>query len=201
MKKTMWLLGALMVSAAAGYAQESRQDVSISGTVAFAPQITGNSVQKDTSMTIGGLASYRYMLTPRSALEINYGYQQNTQYYQVFGKKNGGIHVLQQEFSGAYVFNLNFKNFNPFLEAGPGAMIFLPLKDAGTSDLDAKRNTNVGALFGGGVAYELSPSFDIRVEYRGFLVKTPNFSLPGNVFNTNRYEVISTPSIGVAYHF
>jgi opacity protein-like surface antigen len=201
MKKTMWLLGALMVSAAAGYAQESRQDVSISGTVAFAPQITGNSVQKDTSMTIGGLASYRYMLTPRSALEINYGYQQNTQYYQVFGKKNGGIHVLQQEFSGAYVFNLNFKNFNPFLEGGPGAMIFLPLKDAGTSDLDAKRNTNVGALFGGGVAYELSPSFDIRVEYRGFLVKTPNFSLPGNVFNTNRYEVISTPSIGVAYHF
>ena len=201
MKKTMWLLGALMVSAAAGYAQESRQDVSISGTVAFAPQITGNSVQKDTSMTIGGLASYRYMLTPRSALEINYGYQQNTQYYQVFGKKNGGIHVLQQEFSGAYVFNLNFKNFNPFLEAGPGAMIFLPLKDAGTSDLDAKRNTNVGALFGGGVAYELSPSFDIRVEYRGFLVKTPNFSLPGNVFNTNRYEVISTPSNGVAYHF
>ena len=201
MKKTMLLLGALMISAAAGYAQESRQDVSISGTVAFAPQITGNSVQKDTSMTIGGLASYRYMLTPRSALEINYGYQQNTQYYQVFGKKNGGIHVLQQEFSGAYVFNLNFKNFNPFLEGGPGAMIFLPLKDAGTSDLDAKRNTNVGALFGGGVAYELSPSFDIRVEYRGFLVKTPNFSLPGNVFNTNRYEVISTPSIGLAYHF
>jgi len=201
MKKTMLLLGALLLSAAAGYAQESRQDVSISATVPFAPQVTGNSVQKNTSMTIGGLASYRYMLTPRSALEINYGYQQNTQYYQVFGKKNGGIHVLQQEFSGAYVFNLNFKNFNPFLEAGPGAMIFLPLKDAGTSDLDAKRNTNVGALFGGGVAYELSPSFDIRVEYRGFLVKTPNFSLPGNVFNTNRYEVISTPSIGLAYHF
>jgi outer membrane immunogenic protein len=201
MKKTMLLLGALMVSAAAGYAQESRQDVSLSGTVAFAPQITGNSVQKNTSMTIGGLASYRYMLTPRSALEVNYGYQQNTQYYQVFGKKNGGIHTLQQEISGAYVFNLNFKNFNPFLEGGPGAIIFSPLKDAGTSDLDARRNTNIGALFGGGVAYELSPSFDIRAEYRGFFVKTPNFSLPGAVFNTNRYEVISTPSIGVAYHF
>jgi outer membrane immunogenic protein len=201
MKKTMLLLGALMVSAAAGYAQESRQDVSISGSVPFAPQITGNSVQKNTSMTIGLVASYRYMLTPRSALEVNYGYQQNTQYYQVFGKKNGGIHVLQQEISGAYVFNLNFKNFSPFLEGGPGAMIFTPLKDAGTSNLDAKQNTNIGALFGGGVAYELSPSFDIRVEYRGFLVKTPNFSLPGNVFNTNRYEVISTPALGVAYHF
>lgn len=201
MKKTMLLLGALMISAAAGYAQESRQDVSISGTISFAPEITGNSVQKNTSMTLGGLASYRYMLTPRSALEFNYGYQQNTQYYQVFGKKNGGIHTLQQEFSGAYVFNLNFKNFNPFFEGGPGAVIFDPLKDSGTSDLDAKRNTNVGALFGAGVAYELSPSFDIRIEYRGFLVKTPNFSLPGNVFNTNRYEVLSTPAVGIAYHF
>ena len=29
MKKTMLLLGALMLSAAAGYAQESRQDVSV----------------------------------------------------------------------------------------------------------------------------------------------------------------------------
>jgi opacity protein-like surface antigen len=201
MKKTMLLLGALMASAAAGYAQESRQDASISATVPFAPQITGNSVQKNTSVTLGLLASYRYMLTPRSALEVNYGYQQNTQYYQVFGKKNGGIHTLQMEFSAAYVFNLNFKRFNPFLEAGPGLMIFSPLQDAGTSDLDAKRNSNVGALFGGGVAYELSPSWDIRVEYRGFLVKTPTFSLPGNTFNTNRYEVISTPSLGVAYHF
>jgi outer membrane immunogenic protein len=201
MKKTMLLLGALMVSAAAGYAQESRQDVSLSGTASFAPQITGNSVQKNTSMTIGGLASYRYMLTPRSALEINYGYQQNTQYYQVFGRANGGIHVLQQEFSGAYVFNLNFKNFNPFLEAGPGAIIFSPLKDAGTTNLDAKQNTSIGVLFGGGVAYQLSPSFDIRAEYRAFLVKTPNFGIPNNIFNTNRYEIVSTPSIGIAYHF
>jgi opacity protein-like surface antigen len=201
MKKTMLLLGALMLSAAAGYAQESRQDLSVSGSAAFAPQVTGNSVQKNTSMTIGLVASYRYMLTPRSALEVNYGYQQNTQYYQVFGKKSGGIHTLQQEISGAYVFNLNFKNFNPFLEAGPGAMIFSPLKDAGTSDLDARQTTAIGALVGGGVAYELSPSFDIRAEYRAFLVKTPNFGLPGAVFNTNRYEVISTPSIGIAYHF
>jgi outer membrane immunogenic protein len=201
MKKTMLLLGALMFFAAAGYAQESRQDVSVSATAAFAPQITGNSVQKNTSMTMGLLASYRYMLTPRSALEVNYGYQQNTQYYQVFGRANGGIHTLQQEFSGAYVFNLNYKRFNPFFEAGPGAMIFNPLKDSGTTNLDAKRNTNIGLLFGAGVAYELSPSWDIRAEYRGFLVKTPNFSLPGNIFNTNRYEVLSTPSLGVAYHF
>jgi outer membrane immunogenic protein len=40
MKKTMLLLGALMLTAAAGYAQESRMDASVSGTAAFAPQLT-----------------------------------------------------------------------------------------------------------------------------------------------------------------
>jgi opacity protein-like surface antigen len=201
MKKTIVLLGALILSAAAGYAQESRQDVSISATGNFAPVITGNSVQKSTSMTLGFLASYRYMLTPRSALELNYGYAQNTQYYRVFGVSEGGIHTLQHEISGAYVYGLNFKNFNPFVEAGVGAMIFYPLKDEGTFQLDVKKNTNIGGLFGGGLAYEISPSFDIRAEYRGFLVKTPDYSLPGDLFKTNRYEIISSPSIGIAYHF
>lgn len=197
----MLLLGALLLSGATGYAQESRQDVSISATAPIAPQITGNSVQTNTSLTLGALLSYRYMLTPRSALEANYGYQQNTHYYIVSGKLQGGIHTVQSEFSVAYVYNLNFKRFNPFLEAGPGAMLFDTVNDAGTTVLDAKNQTSIGALVGAGVAYELSPSFDIRAEYRGFIVKTPTFSLPGNTFNTNRYELLSTPAIGIAYHF
>jgi outer membrane immunogenic protein len=199
MKKTMLLLGALMLSAAAGNAQESRQDVSISASAVFAPQINAIGIQKNTSMTLGFVASYRYMLTPRSALELNYGYAQNTQYYFVSGKSQGGIHTLQSEISGAYVFNMNFKKFNPFLEGGPGAMIFHPILDAGTSQIDAKQNTEVGGLFGGGVAYEISPSFDIRAEYRGFVVKTPDFGISN--FKTNRYEILSSPSIGIAYHF
>jgi outer membrane immunogenic protein len=201
MKKTMLLLGALLLCGATGYAQESRQDFSISATAPIAPQITGNSVQTNTSLTLGALLSYRYLLTPRSALEANYGYQQNTHYYIVSGKLKGGIHTVQSEFSVAYVYNLNFKRFNPFLEAGPGAMLFDTVNDAGSTVLDAKNQTGIGGLVGAGVAYELSPSFDIRAEYRGFIVKTPNFSLPGNPFNTNRYELLSTPAIGIAYHF
>jgi outer membrane immunogenic protein len=49
------------------------------------------------------------------------------------------------------------------------------------------------------VAYELSPSFDIRAEYRGFLGKTPNFGITD--FSVNRYRVNSQAAIGVAYHF
>jgi outer membrane immunogenic protein len=200
MKKTMLLLGALLLTGAAGHAQESRQDVSISATVPIAPEIIGNAVQRTSSKTLGFVASYRYMLTPRSALEANYGYQQLTHYSVDSGKFQGGVHVVQSEISVAYVYNLNFKRFNPFLEAGPGAMLFDTVNDSGSSVFDAKNQTAIGGLFGAGVAYELSPSFDIRAEYRGFVVKTPDFGLT-STFNANRYELLSTPAIGIAYHF
>ena len=51
------------------------------------------------------------------------------------------------------------------------------------------------------MAYELSPSFDVRLEYRGFLMKAPDFGYANGAFKTNRYYVLMTPSLGVAYHF
>jgi outer membrane immunogenic protein len=197
MKKTM-LLGALMLMAVAGYAQESRQDASVSAIGVFGPQVNGNAVQMNTTGTVGFLGSYRYMLTPRSALELNYGFAQYSTAYQT-SFVTTRVHTRQQEISGAYVYNMNFRNFNPFLEAGVGGMIFTPIRDSRTTQLDTKQNTNIGGLFGGGVAYELSPSFDIRVQYRGFVVKAPDFG--STDLKTNRYQVISMPALGVAYHF
>jgi len=201
MKKTI-LLGGMMLIAAAGYAQESRQDVSISGFELIGQKVNGTGgVFEQQTLTSGGLVSYRYLLTPHSGLELNYSYAKNTMYFQCCGNSTENpIKVRQQEVTAAYVFGLTFKRYNPFLEAGGGGLFFSPLL-YGTYTLDAKRNTSIGGLFGGGVAYEISPSFDIRAEFRGFVVKTPDFKLPGDRFKTNRYEVISMPTIGVAYHF
>jgi opacity protein-like surface antigen len=196
--KKMMLLAALILSAASGYGQESRQDVSVSGMGLFGPDVTGNAVHMTQSVAPGFLASYRYMLTPRSALEVNYSFAQNSINYST-SFLTGQVHTRQQEITGAYVYNLNFRNFNPFAEVGVGGLIFTPIHDYQSTSFDTKQNTNIGALFGAGVAYELSPSFDIRAEYRGFLVKSPNFGLDN--FKTNRYEVISMPALGVAYHF
>jgi outer membrane immunogenic protein len=200
MKKTM-LLCALVLTAMTAFGQESRQDVSFSLFGLVGPDVTGNAVHMSTTTTGGALVSYRYLLTPRSGLEMNYGFAQNSEKYVTSFIPNGRIHTRNQEVTGAYVYNMTFKKLNPFAELGVGALIFSPIKDFGTNNLDAKQNTNIGALFGAGIAYEISPSFDIRVEYRGFLVKAPDFSLSNSDFKTNRYEVVSTPAIGVAYHF
>ena len=199
MKKTM-LLGVLMLSAAAGYAQESRQDVSFSGTGIFGPTVHGaGNVQQSMTGALGLLLSYRYMVTPRSALEANYSFAQDNQKYFVSFEPNARIHSRQQEATVAYVYSLNLKRFSPFAEVGVGTLIFTPVLDNGTNLLGTKSSKGVAGLFGGGLAYELSPSFDIRVEYRGFVTKTPSFGIDN--FNANRYEVLSMPVVGVAYHF
>jgi opacity protein-like surface antigen len=206
MKKMMVFAG-LLALATVAFAQESRQDLSLSGEAIGGPQVYGNTVTNTSTWGGGFLASYRYMLTPRSALEGNYGWAHNAQKFSTstLGAPppagNGGnhVHTRQQEFSAAYVYTRNYRNYNPFAEIGVGAMMFSPLQDFGTQIPDLKRTTSVGGLAGLGLAYELSPSFDIRAEYRGFFAKAPTFGFA--TINTNRYEWFSMPSIGIAYHF
>jgi opacity protein-like surface antigen len=201
MKKMMVFVGLLFLATAA-FAQESRQDISLSGIAVADPQVYGNTVTQTSTISGGFLASYRYMVTPRSALEVNYGWAHNSQKFStgVLGYYSPVyVHTRQQEMTGAYVYTRNYRNFNPFVEIGIGALIYTPLSDYGTQQLDLKQNTNVGGLAGAGLAYEISPSFDIRLEYRGFLAKAPTFNSP--TFKTNRYEWSSIPAIGIAYHF
>jgi len=122
MKKTM-LLGVLMLSAAAGYAQESRQDVSFSGTGIFGPRYMARNVQQSMTGALGLLLSYRYMVTPRSALEANYSFAQNDQKYDVSYepyarstracRSDGGLRLQPQP-----------ETLQPFAEVGVGTLIF-----------------------------------------------------------------------------
>jgi opacity protein-like surface antigen len=200
MKKIALLV--LMVAAClpAARAQESRQDISLSGTALIEPfRASSTTVQVNSTPAYGALASYRFMLTPTSALEANYGvtYQNSIGYYA--NPTHYKILTRTQEISGAYVRSFVFKNWNPFVEGGPGAFIFLPIRNSGTTNLDVKQQVDVGGIFGAGFAYEISPSFDIRAEYRGWVTKVPTFGDPQ--FTTNRWYVISNPVVGVAYHF
>ena len=140
------------------------------------------------------------MLTPTSAFEANYWMTyENSIHYVISNTNHYMVNTRTQEISGAYVRSFVFKNFNPFVEAGPGAFIFLPIRNSGTTSLDVKQQTEVGGIYGAGFAYEISPSFDIRAEYRGWVTKVPTFG--DAQLTTNRWYNISNPVIGVAYHF
>jgi outer membrane immunogenic protein len=206
MKKIALIAFLLAVCVAAGRAQESRQDVSISGMGLVEPFIASSTnVQVNSTTAYGGLASYRFMLTPSSAVEGNYGitYQNKITYHEPnFGPRGITILTRNQEISAAYVRTFYFHKFNPFVEGGPGVMIFLPIVNSGTTVLGAKQQVGVGGMYGAGFAYEISPSFDIRAEFRSFVTKVPNFGNPGGYkFDTNKWYNIYTPVVGVAYHF
>jgi outer membrane immunogenic protein len=200
MKKIALIAFLLAVCVAAGRAQESRQDISLSGSALIEPFVASSTdVQVHSNTAYGALASYRFMLTPNSALEANYGitYENKINYY--VNPNHYQVNTRTQEISAAYVRSFTYRKFNPFVEAGPGALIFLPIRNSGTTSLDVKQETSVGGLYGGGIAYEISPSFDIRAEYRGFVTKVPTFGL--SQFTTNKWYNIYNPVIGVAYHF
>jgi hypothetical protein len=188
---------------AAGRAQESRQDVSISGIGLIEPfRASQTDVYVHSNYALGAMASYRFMLTPSAALEANYGITyKNTITYDVNpGITNVGTRT--QEMSGAFVKSFVFKKWNPFIEAGPAAFIFLPIRNTSTNGmyaLDVKRQTTVGAVYGAGFAREISPSFDIRCEYRGMVTPVPSFSV--SQLKANKWYNIYSPTIGVAYHF
>ena len=200
MKKIALFTFMLAVCSAAGRAQESRQDISLSGTGLVEPFIASSTdVQVHSNAAYGALLSYRFMLTPSSALEANYGitYQNKINYY--VNPNHYQVLTRTQEISAAYVRSFTFRKFNPFVEAGPGALILLPIRNSGTTSLDVKQQTSVGGLYGGGIAYEISPSFDIRAEFRGFVTKVPTFG--NSQFTTNKWFNIYYPAVGVAYHF
>ncbi len=200
MKKIALIAFLLAAGVAAGRAQESRQDISLSGTALVEPFIASSTdVQVHSNAAYGALLSYRFMLTPSSALEANYGitYQNSITFYA--NPNHYPVLTRTQEISAAYVRSFVFRKFNPFVEAGPGALIFLPIRNSGTGNLDVKQQVGIGGMFGGGIAYEISPSFDIRAEYRGFVTKVPTFG--DSQLDTKRWYQIYNPTIGVAYHF
>ena len=206
MKKIVLVLFLLAGFAAAGRAQESRQDVSLSGIALIPPFVASSTnVQVHSNTGYGILASYRFMLTPNSALEANYGVTYQNQYTYVLQTLHIPIQTRTQEISGAFVRSFTFKKFNPFIEAGPTALIFLPIRNSGTGTQDAKQQTEVGVLYGAGVAYEISPRFDIRAQYRAYVTKVPTFGLGSSNttenLTTNKWFNIYVPTIGVAYHF
>jgi outer membrane immunogenic protein len=199
MKKFALLALLLTLSAVAGRAQESRQDVSISGSGILEPfKSSSTDVKVSSKRGLGALFSYRFMLTPRGAVEANYGYSQNALHY-VAPSYNYTVNTRLQEVTAAYVYNFNFHNFNPFVEAGGGALMWGNIRNLGTTTLDVKSQNTIVGLYGAGIAYEISPSFDIRAEYRGIFSKVPNFGY--SPLTTNRYYNISNPVVGVAYHF
>jgi opacity protein-like surface antigen len=207
MKKLLFLLCGWIVLAPAAFAQQYegvRQDINLSFMGVFQPYLSGTGklpTKQNSTVGTGLYLGYRYLLTPSNAIEANYSYSHFTDKF-VNSSASARVHTGMQEATAAFVHTFFYKRFNPFLEIGGGMLFFTPNGERSTS-YDTEYTHTTAVLFGGGIAYELSPSWDLRVQYRGFLLKPTNFGLknPPNDFTIDRRYVMSMPAVGFAYHF
>lgn len=209
MKKLFLFTCLLVMAAGTAYAQDqgARQDINLSFMGVIQPYVaskatsTVGTIKQTSTLGYGLYLGYRYQLTPNSGVEANYSYSHFTDKF-VNSSASARIQTGLQEATAAYVRSFNFKRFNPFLEAGGGMLFFTPIGYRSTS-YDTEQSYEPTVLFGGGIAYELSPSWDLRVQYRGHIIKGTNFGLknPPNDFSTDRRYIMSMPAIGFAYHF
>lgn len=206
MKKLLVLFCLLPMLAGVGLAQDegARQDINLSfmGDIQpFLPSKTTPVVKQNSTLGAGLYVGYRYLLTPNGAIEANYSYSHFTNKF-VTSSASARIATGLQEATAAYVRTIPFKRFNPFIEVGGGMLFFTPIGSRSTS-YDTEQSYEPTVLFGGGIAYELSPSWDFRVQYRGQYFKSTNFGLSNspNNFTVGRRYIMSQPAIGFAYHF
>jgi outer membrane immunogenic protein len=209
MKKLFLLMCLVAMLAGIGHAQDqgARQDVNLSAMGVIQPYVEGNTLAPSTppirlksTLGAGLYLGYRYLLTPNGAVEANYSYGHFTSKFSANagGTYNVRIHTGLQEATAAYVRTFPFKKFNPFLEGGGGLLFFTPIGSK-TTTLDTEQTQVLTVLFGGGIAYQLSPSWDLRVQYRGQVFNTPDYGI--SRLSTGRRYIMSQPAIGFAYHF
>jgi opacity protein-like surface antigen len=71
--------------------------------------------------------------------------------------------------------------------------------DGFQASLGAVSETSLAFLYGGGVDYQLWRRLKLRLQYRGFLYRNPDFNVPP-LFTGARGH-IAEPSLGLAFNF
>jgi hypothetical protein len=219
LKRAGIAVAAILILTSVALSQDGHFDVSINGGATFTNTPSGNSVVQSATSGPNVLGTFRYKFRPKHSFVFNYGHARNSQTYQTIGKD---FHVLNSisEITGAYVFS-PFPNskFQPFLLVGGGGLVFSPsstwvffpnlpdnVPDRVQANLGASTQTQLAFLYGLGMDYRL-PWFSrvaLRLQYRGFLYKAPDFNVDQNSgsqvnFFTGAKEHMAEPSVGIAY--
>ena len=203
LRKLSMVLVSCLLAMPLAVAQEGRSEITVSGMGVFPRQSTGNDVQQDPTNSGGVLASYRYALRPHSALELNYSYSRNTQYYTIQGTTAGPFLAQQanvHELTGAYVLHAGAdRRADPFVLAGAGALIFSPVASLANASFGSTTQTTAAFLYGMGFNYRLSHGFGLRFQYRGLIYKAPDFGVSD--ISTGVWSHSAEPSVGLTFHF
>ena len=191
--------------APAAWAQDfERIELSVNAAGVFSKTTKSNDgVVSDTpTKSLAVFGSVQYHFTPMHSIELSVGHTNNSQVF-VVPPNSYRISTAILEYSGAYVFSpFATKKWAPFLLGGIGGLRFSPGKtyiDGFQQSLGAVQQTALAFVYGGGTDYHLWRHLNLRLQYRGFLYKNPDFNV--QPLFTGARGHIAEPSIGLAVKF
>ena len=165
---------------------------------------------QSSSPSPGVLGTFHQSFGRFLGYDVNAGYTRFRQSYSEFSgylpiSKPGIPLPVDQHTSGSVGTNLieltvaysidgpRSSRIRTFTEVGGGGLFFLPYDGAG-----AHNQTRPALLFGGGVEYSLTDHLGLRAEYRGHLLKGPDFATTGP---QRLFTVMNTPAVSLVYRF
>jgi len=179
-------------------------DASVAWAAAFSKTSTSYSGGVVLKPTTSGavLGTFRYHFNRMHGLEVNIARTANSQKYFI-GPDNFRVNSDVAEYSGAYVFSpFRTAKLEPFLLGGAGALRFNPGNtyiDGFQAAFGAAKQTSLAFLYGGGVDHRLWRALSLRLQYRGFIYKAPNFHVQTLVTAAKGH--MAEPSVGITFKF
>ena len=209
------VFGMLLFTSVARADEDSKQEVHAQGIGFYTKSTTGNARTQNTTDAGGFLLSYRYHFNRWLAADASYGRVRDTQrtltttpifISPILGP---GPRVLPitlpvqsdvNESTAALVVTIpSFGRLKPYVLGGTGALTFVPTRALGAFTPGAGTQSKAVFEYGGGVNYEFTRHFAARLEYRGFVYKSPDYGLI--TLQTNATTHTAQPSAGVVFRF
>lgn len=142
---------------------------------------------------------YRRHVASWVGVEANYDYGRIANKYT----NSGASFTVQSQIHGVtgnvVIGPRNATGLRPFVLAGGGVLIFKPTNNSGGTVPGNSSQTKGAFDFGAGLDLALFSRFALRIEYRGFVYKVPDFGLA--LLHTNKTTLSSVPSAGVVVTF
>jgi len=160
----------------------------------------GDAIMDHSTKSAGFLAGYTFHLNRWAAVEGDYGFSRNTETYTgSFG--TSGIEANVHQMTGALLLSLPIKvpRMRPYALAGAGALRFDPTSNLDSTILGAQAQTKGAFLYGAGVNIDMTRHIGVRGEYRGMLVKVPDFGVATLTLDTTTH--LAQPSGGIYFRF
>jgi opacity protein-like surface antigen len=189
---------------AAGAQDLERIELSLNAAGVFSKTAKSNNgvVSNTPTQSLAVLGSVQYHFTRMHSVELSISHTNNSQIF-VVPPNTYRISTAVTEYSGAYVFSpFESKKWEPFLLGGVGGLRFSPgntFIDGFQAALGAGQQTSLAFVYGGGADYHLWRRLNLRLQYRGFLYKTPDFNV--QPLFTGARGHLAEPSIGIAVKF